>query len=116
MSSSTPWQSSATSSDFKSILDTALRKYEEKTGKQLLDDPLAAKLQGCESVNALVFAVNPILLGQVEEFRQLMDGDQRSMKWTSPVKSPVVNILHAFSDTLGPVGRVTGIVKDIVRQ
>jgi hypothetical protein len=100
MSSSTQGQTSAPSSDFKSILDGALRKYEEKTGKSLLDDPLAAKLKQCESVDA----IKGILRGQAEAFQQFRDGDQRLMKWIGPT----VDVLCTFSDTLGGVA---GIVR-----
>ena len=95
MSSSTPGQSSAPPSDFKSILDAALSEYEKKTGKPLLDDPLAAELRGCESVGDIM----AIFRSQVEAFQQgkFRDGDQRLMKWTSPT----VNVLYAFSGTLG---------------
>ena len=95
MSSSTPGQSSAPPSDFRSMLDAALSEYEKKTGKPLLDDPLAAELQGCESVGDIM----AIFRSQAEVFQQgkFRDGDQRLMKWTSPT----VNVLYAFSGTLG---------------
>jgi hypothetical protein len=99
MSSSTPGQSSAQSSDFKSILDSALTKYEKKTGKPLLDDPLAAKLQRCDSIDT----IRAIFQAQAEAFKS-KDGDKRLMKWIDPT----VNVLCTFSDTLGGVA---GIVR-----
>ena len=93
MSSSTPGHSSASPSDFKSILDGALSEYEKKTGKPLFDDRLAAELRGCESVDDIM----AILRGRFEAFQEFRNGDQRSMKWLGPT----VNVLSAFSDTLG---------------
>ena len=53
MSSSTPGQTSNLSSDFKPIPDAALSEYKEKTGKELLDHPLATEVQQCDSVDAI---------------------------------------------------------------
>jgi hypothetical protein len=92
------------SSGFKSILDAglsrALSEYEKKTGKPLLDDPLATKLQRCDSVGS----IKAIFQGQAEEFQKFKDGDQRLMKWINPV----VDVLSAFSDT---IGAAAGIVR-----
>ncbi|KAH9177922.1 hypothetical protein EDB89DRAFT_2239672, partial [Lactarius sanguifluus] len=94
MSSSTPGQT-ATSSDFKSILDAALSEYKKKTGKELLDHPLATEVQRCDSVDA----IKAIFQGQAKAFQQFRDDDQRLIKWISPV----VDILYTFSGTLGGV-------------
>ncbi|KAH9177215.1 hypothetical protein EDB89DRAFT_2090506, partial [Lactarius sanguifluus] len=94
MSSSTPGQT-ATPSDFKSILDAALNEYKKKTGKELLDHPLATEVQGCDSVDA----IKAILQGQAKAFQRFRDGDQRLMKWISPV----VDVLYTLSSTLGEV-------------
>jgi hypothetical protein len=97
MSSSTSGQTSTPSSDFKSILDAglsrALSEYKNKTGKPLLDHPLAAELQRCDTVNSIkaVFQV------QAEAFQQFKDGDNRLMKWINPV----VDVLSMLSDTIG---------------
>ena len=93
MSSSTPGQSSATPSDFKSILDAALSEYERKTGKPLLDHPLAIELKQCESVDS----IKAILRGQAEAFQQFRDEDERLMRCINPV----VDVLYTFSGTLG---------------
>jgi hypothetical protein len=101
MSSSTSGQ---TSTDFNSILNAglsrALIEYKNKTGKPLLDRPLATELQRCDSVDAIkaVFQV------QAEAFRQFRDGDKRLMKWINPV----VDVLPTFSDT---IGGAAGIVR-----
>ncbi|KAI9432706.1 hypothetical protein H4582DRAFT_1088189 [Lactarius indigo] len=90
MSSSTPGQTAP--SNFKSILDAALSEYKKKTGKELLDHPLAAEVQRCDSVDAIL----AIIQGQAKAFQQFRDGDQRLMKWISPV----VDVLFTFSATL----------------
>ena len=106
MSSSTPGQTSTPSSDFKSILDAglsrALSEYKNKTGKPLLDHPLAAELKRCDSVDAIkaVFQV------QAEAFQQFRDGDKRLTKWINPV----VDVLSTFSDT---IGGAAGIVRPL---
>ena len=99
MSSSTAGQSSAPPSDFKSILDEALRKYKEKTGNRLFDDPLADKLQRCNSIDTL----KAIFQSQAEAF-QSKGGDEKLMNFIGPT----VNVLCTFFYTLG---RVAGIVR-----
>ncbi|KAI9430056.1 hypothetical protein H4582DRAFT_2064231 [Lactarius indigo] len=97
--SSPPGQTSTPSSNFKSILDTTLNQalsgYKKKTGKTLFDHPLAAELRRCDTVDAVL----EILQGQASAFQQFRDGDQRLMKWISPV----VDVLYTFSGTLGKV-------------
>ena len=88
-----PSQTSTLSSDFKLILDTALSEYKKKTGKELLDHPLATDLKGCDSVDAIL----ALLRGQASAFQQFRDGDQRLMKWIGPL----VEVLFRFSATLG---------------
>ena len=106
MSSSTPGQKSTPSSDFKAILDAGLNRalsdYKNKTGKPLLDHPLAAQLRRCDSVDSIkaVFQV------QAEAFQQFRDGDKRLTKWINPV----VDVLSTFSDT---IGGAAGIVRPL---
>ncbi len=85
-------QESILSSNFNPILDAALIEYKKKTGKDLLDHPLATELQVCHSVDAIL----AIHRGQASGFKQFRDGDQRLMKWIGPL----VHVLFAFSDTL----------------
>jgi hypothetical protein len=97
MSSSTTCQTSTPSSDFKSILDAGLRhalsEYKNKTGKPLLDQPLASELQRCDSVDAIL----AVFRGQAEAFQQFRDGDPRLMRWINPI----VDVLYTFSGTFG---------------
>ena len=99
MSSSTPGQIYIPPSHFESILDAAwshaLSEHKKNTGKELLDHPLATEVQRCDSVDAIL----TIFQGQAEVFQQFRDGDQRLMKWITPV----VGVLYKFSNTLGGV-------------
>ena len=89
MSSSLSGQSS---SNLKSILDTALINYKKMTKKGLLDHSLATEVQRCDSVDDVLAT----LQRQANAFSQSR-GDQHLMKWIRPV----VNILYASCDTLG---------------
>ncbi|KAH9040909.1 hypothetical protein EDB83DRAFT_2554232 [Lactarius deliciosus] len=98
MSSSTSTPGQTYTPNFKSILDAALSEYKKKTGKQLFNHPLATELQRCDSVDAIL----AIFQGQAEAFQQFRDGDQRLMRWISPV----VDVLYTFSETLGGVANI----------
>ncbi|KAN0141902.1 hypothetical protein V8E53_000364, partial [Lactarius tabidus] len=96
---STACQTSSTSSlDFNSILDAALSEYKKKTGRGLLEHPLAEQVKRCDSIGA----ISDILQGQAKEFQQFRDGDQRLMKWINPM----VDVLSMFSETLGGVASI----------
>ena len=106
MSSSTSGQTSTPSSDFKSILDaglsSALCEYKKKTGKPLLEHPLATELQQCDSVDS----IKAVFQGQAKAFQQFRDGDKRLMKWINPL----VDVLSTFSDS---IGEAAGIVRPL---
>ncbi|KAN0130287.1 hypothetical protein V8E53_011910 [Lactarius tabidus] len=89
--SSPPPQAGVSSSNFKSMLDAALVEFKKKTGSDLLAHWLAAELQTCESVGAVL----DILRDQAKVFEP--SGKQKLMKWIDPL----VNVLHTFSDALG---------------
>ena len=91
--------SELSSRGFPDVLDAALRDYKNTTGKSLLDDPLADKVQQCDSVDTL----KAIFQDQAKALRS-KDGDERSMKWIDPT----VDVLSKISDTLGGVA---GIVR-----
>ena len=73
------------------MLDTALEEYKKKTGSDLLAHWLAAELQSCESVDAVL----DLLRDQAKVFEP--SGGEKLMKWIDPL----VNVLHTFSDALG---------------
>ena len=83
---------SASSSNFQSIFNNALKEYQRRTKKDLLTHPLAAQLQECDSPTN----VRAVLQQQVQEL-QSQTSDDRLTKWLDPT----VNVLSALSDTLG---------------
>jgi hypothetical protein len=83
---------STPSSNFQSIFDAALEEYESRTGKNLLEHPLAAQLQSCNSPAEII----NLLQGLVQQFDWRRKRDERITNWLNPV----VNVLYAFSTTL----------------
>jgi hypothetical protein len=83
-------QTSTPLSNFKPIIDDALSEYKLKTGNELLDDPLVAEVQRCDTVDAAL----AILQDQAKAFQ---NGDQRLMEQIRPLAQAI----FAFSGTLG---------------
>jgi hypothetical protein len=90
---------STSSSNFASIFNAALESYKRKTKKDLTSHPLLPRLQSCDSPEAILI----VLREQIPAFNQSQYGDDRLTKWVSPT----VNVLYAFSAT---VGQGVGIV------
>ena len=89
MSQATPTSST---SNFQSIFDAALKKYEKKTKNDLLAHPLAAQLQACNSPSDIL----AVLQDKVKEFDQSRSADERLSQWLNPT----INVLYSFSATL----------------
>jgi hypothetical protein len=88
-------------------LRQALGLYKRKTGKELLDHPLATELKQCSSVDAII----EILQGQASAFQRFRDSDRRVMKWISPI----VDVLYKLCDTLrGDAQGAAGMVRTFV--
>jgi len=83
----------ASSSRFKDVLDAALEAYEKTTKNKLLGHPLATQLQSCDS-SATILSVLQDLVQQSDRSR---NADDRLRTWLDPT----VNVLFAFSATLG---------------
>ncbi|KAH9061879.1 hypothetical protein EDB87DRAFT_1830686 [Lactarius vividus] len=90
MSQSPP---STSSSNFDSIFKTAFKAYKKQTGHDITSHPLITWLKTCDSPDAIL----AVLKAQVEEFDQSRRDDERLTKWLDPT----VNVLYAFSATLG---------------
>ena len=84
---------SSSSSNFQSVLNAALEAYEKKTRSKLLTHPLAAQLQSCDSPTAIL----SVLQDLIQQFDHRRRSDQRLTNWLNPT----VNVLYAFSATLG---------------
>ncbi|KAH9988615.1 hypothetical protein BJV77DRAFT_732211 [Russula vinacea] len=80
-------------SNFVSIFNAALETYKRKTKKDLASHPLLPTLQSCDSPEAVL----TVLREQIPAFSQSQDGDDALTKWVTPT----VNVLYAFSATLG---------------
>ena len=85
--------SSSSSSSFQSVLSAALEEYEKKTKTKLLTHPLAAQLQSCDSPAAILSVLQDI----IQHFDRRRSSDERLSNWLGPT----VNVLYAFSSTLG---------------
>jgi hypothetical protein len=76
-----------------SIFNAALETYKRKTKKDLASHPLLPSLQSCDSPEAIL----TILRDQIPALSQSQSDDDRLIKWVTPT----VNVLYAFSATLG---------------
>ena len=92
--SSTPSGSPSTSrSNLASIFDSAIQAYKKNTGKAITSHPFATELQSCDSPDA-IFTV----------FRRHIPSSDRSQggcEGFAKYLIPTVNVLYAFSATLG---------------
>jgi hypothetical protein len=84
---------SSSSANFQSIFNASLQAYDNKTKNNLLNHPLATQLQSCDSPNAIL----TVLQDLVQQFDQRRTSDERLKNWLDPT----VNVLYAFSATLG---------------
>ena len=92
-SSGLPMASTAnTSSNFESILDTALSDYTNQTGIDLATHPSAQTLQNCNSADAIL----ELLGDKARQFQAYRDGNRKLINCLKPV----VQILHAVSSIL----------------
>ena len=84
--------SSESSSNIEGIFDAALKSYKKKTKKDLKNHGLFKLLEACDSPAAI------LALFQAAQFGQT-DADDGLKKWLVPT----INVLYAFSETLGEV-------------
>jgi hypothetical protein len=80
----------STSPNFQLIFDNALKAYKNHTKKDLLTHPLADRFEACNSASSF----RAVLQGQVQE---LNESQRNNTRWLGPT----VNVLQAFSETLG---------------
>ena len=88
-----PTPSTSSPSDFQFIFNAAVERYENKTKSKLLTHPLAVQFQSCDSPAAIL----SLLQGLVRQFDQSRSSNERLSSWLNPT----VNVLFAFSATLG---------------
>ena len=90
--SSTP-SPSTSRSNLDSIFNAALQEYKKKTGKDITSHPLATELQPCQSPDTVL----AVLRGQIPSFDQSQRGEEGFAKCLTPI----INVLYAFTATLG---------------
>ena len=87
MSSSS--RTTSTFSNFETLFNAALAKYNKQTGKDLRNHPLAFMIDSCDSSESIL----EIFEKQSEAFDEFRRGDTKLFKWLRPV----VDVLHALS-------------------
>ena len=92
---STVPSTSTSHSNFASIFNAALEKYNRKTKQDLAKHPLLPRLQSCESPEAIL----TVLRGETPDFDQSQNSGDGLTNWVTPT----VNVLYSFSATLGGV-------------
>jgi hypothetical protein len=80
----------STSPNIQLIFDNALKAYKKRTKKDLLTHPLADRFEACNSANSILTVLQ-------EQVQELNESQRNNTKWLDPT----VNVLHAFSETLG---------------
>ncbi|KAH9033694.1 hypothetical protein EDB83DRAFT_2318991 [Lactarius deliciosus] len=78
------------SSPSRTIFQVAVKAYEKQTKKDIATHPLAAELKSCDNPGAIL----AVLRAQVQRSQS---ADEKLTKWLDPT----VNVLHAFSETIG---------------
>ena len=81
------------SSSIERIFDAALKSYEKKTKNNLKDHDLFKQLESCDSPAAIL---SKFQAAQFDDPSQT-GSDDRLKRWLVPT----LNVLYAFSDTLG---------------
>jgi len=96
------------SSHFRGQFESALQDYEKQTGTNLVDHPLAKRLQGCHTVEDVVDVLREQAQG-IDYFRgnNYDDGNGRLMKSLNGT----AYVLHKLS-----IGTFLDEVTDLVRQ
>jgi glutamine synthetase len=94
------------SSNFQSILDTALSDYAKQTGIDLTTHPSAQILQNCNSVDAVL----NLLEDKQKQFQEYRDGNRKLMNCLKPVVQP----LHAVSGILGEATAMVSLANQYI--
>ena len=80
----------STPSKFRLVFDNALKAYKKRTKNDLLTHPLADRLEACDSASSILTVLR-------EQVQELNESQRSNTKWLDPI----VNVLYAFSETLG---------------
>ena len=85
--------STSSNSNYQSIFDRALEAHKKKTKKDLRSHPLFAKLEACNSPDAVLTT----LRDQIPQQDQSRSIDDKLTKWLNPT----VNVIYNFSQVIG---------------
>jgi hypothetical protein len=91
MSQTSPEASSH--SNYQAIFDSALEGYKKKTGKDLTSDPLLCTLETCDSPDDIL----AVLRAQIFVPGKPRSSGDKLLTWLNPT----INVLSAFSETVG---------------
>ncbi len=91
MSRTSPETSSRANYQF--IFDSALEAYKKKTGKDLTSESLLCNIETCQSPDAIL----GVLRAQTRGLGQPQNGGDELFTWLNPI----INVLNAFSATIG---------------
>ncbi len=80
----------STPSNFQLIFDNASKAYKKRTKNDLLTHPLADRFKACDSASSILTVLQDLV-------QELNESQRNKTKWLDPT----VNVLYAFSDTLG---------------
>lgn len=94
---------------FQAILDAALIEYSQKTGKDIITDPLTAKLRCCTSPDSVL----NVLQEEAQAFNDFRNGN-RKVQLMRKLK-PTVDILLALSNS-GVLGDGISLVSAQIRD
>ena len=81
---------STSSTTFEALFTAALKEYKKQTKRDIASHPLAIQLQSCDSSSAIIAVLRT-------KAQTVKGTDERWTKWLDPI----VNVLFAFSATLG---------------
>ena len=84
---------STSSLNYEFIFLNAIEAYGKKTGNDLRSHPLLAKLETCDSPDAVLTTLRE----QITGFDQSGSSDDKFTRWLDPT----VNVLYALSSTIG---------------
>ena len=86
------------SSRFRALFEAALQDYQMRTGTDLVNHPLAEKLQSCNSVDA----VTAVLQEQARAFSEFLGDNGRITKSLNGIMS----VLYTLSSSAASIGLV----------
>jgi hypothetical protein len=89
--------------NYQAIFDSALEAYEKKTGKDLTKNPLLRSLETCHSPDAVLTILRTQILGP----GQSQSSGDKLTTWLNPT----VNVINAFSATIGGAAGLVSLTK-----